>query len=179
MANHGSRFTDGYDSRYQKAWETAYNSSIVDNNSTYQGNESMLVKHSIFLKPSSYLQTGDTLVIRFRLFSDPYANGWGWGIEDFHLGPLIDNVEDIAFRQPLIYPNPGNGILKIRRAEGSEIKTSRISPFSIPPEHGFLMAYTNAGDIINIDISAYPAGIYFIILNDDRGNQVLKYSLIR
>ena len=85
--------SEGYDSRYQKSWETAYNSSIVENNSTYQGDESMLVKHTIFIKQSSHLQAGDTMVIRFRLFSDPYANGWGWGIEDFHFGPLIDNVE--------------------------------------------------------------------------------------
>ena len=170
--------TDGYDSRYQKAWETAYNSSIVDNNSTFRGNESMLVRHTIFLKPSSYVKTGDTLVIRFRLFSDPYANGWGWGIEDLHIGPLIDNVEDIAFRQPVIYPNPGNGILKIRRPEGTEIRPSRFTIFNSTGTRLF-DGVTNAGEIINIDISGYPAGIYFIILHDDRGNHVLKYSLIR
>ena len=170
--------TDGYDSRYQKAWETAYNSSIVDNNSTFQGNESMLVKHSIFIKPSSYVQTGDTLVIRFRLFSDPYANGWGWVVEDLHIGPLIDNVEDIYFRQPLIYPNPGNGILKIRRPEGTEMRPLRFTIFNSTGTRLY-DGVTNSGEVINMDISGYPAGIYFIILHDDRGNQVLKYSLIR
>jgi len=98
----------------------------------------LLVKHTIFIKPSSYVQTGDTLVIRFRLFSDPYANGWGWVVEDLHIGPLIDNVEEIHFRQPLIYPNPGNGILKIRRPEGTEMRPLRFTIF-IPQESGFLM----------------------------------------
>lgn len=170
--------TDGYDSRYQKAWETAYNSSIVENNSTYQGDESMLVRHSIFIRPSSFLRAGDTVVIRFRLFSDPYANGWGWGIEDFHFGPLIDNVDDITFRQSLIYPNPGNGILTIRRPEGSEIRPSRYTVFNSAGTR-LLDGITNAGDIISLDISGYPTGIYFIMLHDARGNQVLKYSLIR
>ncbi len=170
--------SDGYDSRYQKAWETAYNSSIVDNNSTYQGDESMLVKHTIFIKQSSQLQAGDTLVIRFRLFSDPYANGWGWGIEDFNFGPLIDNVDDITHRQSLIYPNPGNGILTIHRPEGSAIRPARYTVLNSAGTR-LLEGIINAGDIISLDISGYPTGIYFIILHDPYGSQVLKYSLIR
>ncbi len=170
--------SEGYDSRYQKAWETAYNSSIVENNSTYQGDESMLVKHTIFIKQSSHLRAGDTLVIRFRLFSDPYANGWGWGIEDFNFGPLIDNVDDITYRQSLIYPNPGNGVLTIRRPEGSSTRPARYTVFNSAGTR-FLEGITNAGDIISLDISGYPTGMYFIMLHDALGNQVLKYSLIR
>jgi len=170
--------TTGYDSRYQKAWETAYNSSIVENNSTYQGDESMLVKHTIFIKPSDNVNAGDTLVIRFRLFSDPYANGWGWGIEDFHIGPLIDYVDDVTIGRPVIFPNPGNGFLSVRMHEGSESKPIRYNVFS---SAGILLldGITGAGDIKYIDISGYPNGIYLIVFRNASGNQVLKYSLIR
>src|SRR5690606_5480485 len=132
----------------------------------------------IFIKQSSQLQAGDTLVIRFRLFSDPYANGWGWGIEDFNFGPLIDNVDDITHRQSLIYPNPGNGILTIHRPEGSAIRPARYTVLNSAGTR-LLEGIINAGDIISLDISGYPTGIYFIILHDPYGSQVLKYSLIR
>ena len=88
----------GYDSRYLTAWETAYNSSIVGQNSTYIGDESLLAKHTLFPKVSSGISAGDTLMVRFRLFSDPYANGWGWVIEDLHIGPLVDKIDDINYQ---------------------------------------------------------------------------------
>ena len=85
--------TDGYDSRFIPSWETAYNSSIVGQNSTFVGTESMLKKHTIFYRPSDNISAGDTLLLRFRLYSDPFANGWGWVIEDLKINPLIDAVE--------------------------------------------------------------------------------------
>ena len=169
--------TEGYDCRHQKAWETAYNSSIVNNNSVFQGNESMLVKRTIFIKQSSDIQAGDTMIIRFRLFSDPYANGWGWGIEDLHIGPLIDNVEEISIQKPVIYPNPGNGVITIRRLAGKHHGVS----YSIYNFTGTLLksGRSDSGEIININISEYTSGIYFIILHDDAGSQVFKYIMVR
>ena len=31
------------------------------------------------------LEAGDTILVRFRLFSDPYANGWGWAIDNLRI----------------------------------------------------------------------------------------------
>lgn len=170
--------SDGYDCRYQKAWETAYNSSIADNNSLFRGNESMLVKHTLFLKPSLNITSGDTLIIRFRLFSDPYANGWGWVIEDLHIGPLIDNVGDIVSDRLVIYPNPGNGHIKVKRNEEETMKPLCFTVYNISGSC-VLTGNTTGGDIIDIDISNHPSGFYFIILHDNLGNQTFKYSLIR
>ena len=89
------RLADGYDSRLLKTWETAYNNSIVDNNSTAVGKESMLNKHVVYYKPSDNISAGDTLLLRFRLFSDPFANGWGWVIEDLKINPLVNAVETV------------------------------------------------------------------------------------
>ncbi len=170
--------TDGYDCRYQKAWENAYNSSITGNNSLFKGDESMLVRHTIFLKPSARIRAGDTLVIRFRLFSDPYANGWGWVIEDLHAGPLIDNVENIVYDEPVIYPNPGNGIITIRKNEEMVIEPSVFSLYNSTGKC-LIKKSTAGGETINIDISSYPEGFYFILLQNDRQNFVFKYILIR
>jgi len=169
---------DGYDCRYKDSWETAYNSALLDMNSVFIGTESLFTRHSIFLKASSNISAGDTLIIRFRLFSDPYANGWGWGIEDLHIGPLIDNVENISYQQPVIYPNPGKGLITIRQAEGPNMKPVRFSIFN---STGTCLMNGNAegGEEIIIDITGYPSGIYFIVLYNDYGIRTLKYSLIR
>ncbi len=37
------------------------------------------------------------MLMRFRLYSDPFANGWGWVIEDLKINPLVDAVEEISF----------------------------------------------------------------------------------
>jgi hypothetical protein len=169
---------DGYDSRYKDSWETAYNSALLDMNSVFMGTESLFTKHTIFLKTSSNISAGDTLIIRFRLFSDPYANGWGWGIEDLHIGPLIDNVENISYQQPVIYPNPGKGLITIRQTEGPNLKPVRFSIFNSTGTC-LMNSITDGGEETIIDITGYPSGIYFIILYDDYGIRTLKYSLIK
>ncbi len=80
-------FIDGYDSRLIKSWETAYNSSISGDNSTFTGTESMLRKHAFLYRPTANISAGDTLLVRFRLFSDPFANGWGWVLENLKYKP--------------------------------------------------------------------------------------------
>jgi hypothetical protein len=169
---------DGYDSRYLDKWEADYNSAISGNNSTFTGDESMLVKHVIFPKPSSLISAGDTMIIRFRLFSDPYANGWGWGIENLYIGPLINSVEDVTIPQRIIFPNPGNGRFVISQPESITDKTLK---YSILNTTGTVIVsnYTNGSFETNIDISGYPSGLYLIVLYHQNGIQTLKYYLIK
>jgi hypothetical protein len=172
------RLLDGYDSRYMNSWEKAYNSSINGENSTYVGKESMLLKHTIFPKTSSEISAGDALMVRFRLFSDPLANGWGWVIEDLHIGPLIDQVEEVPYQPLILYPNPGNGLIKIKQT--GAISAPKVK-FSIFNSTGtcLMTDFTNGRDGMEINISGYPTGIYFIVLYLDNGNKTLKYTLIR
>lgn len=171
---------DGYDSRINSAWEVAYTNSVVDQISTTSGDESMLKKHTIFYKPSQNISTGDTLLLRFRLYSDPYANGWGWVIEDLSVSPLIDGVEDIRQNGLLAYPNPGNGIINVRfnSSETESIKPVRYSVFNMT---GTCLINNldldTAGNLINI--SGYPEGFYIIVLYMDDGIKTIRYSLIR
>ncbi len=171
---------DGYDSRIIKSWETSYNSAIDGYNSTFVGDESMMIKHTIFPKVSEFISAGDTLMIRFRLFSDPYSNGWGWAIQDLHIGPLIDNVEDIIYQPLIIYPNPGNGLITIKQTGESVLNRTRYSVFN---SAGICIitdnANTDGGEEINIDISHHPSGLYMIVLFRDDDIMTLKYNLIK
>ncbi len=168
----------GYDSRYLTAWETAYNSSIVGQNSTFIGDESLLAKHTLFPKVSSDISAGDTLMVRFRLFSDPFANGWGWVIEDLHVGPLVNKIDDINYQPFVVYPNPGNGVVKIKQPDGNGIKPLKYNVFN---STGTLISsgLTDGGNETEINISGHSPGLYFIVLYLDDGIRTIKYTLIR
>ncbi len=168
---------DGYDSRYVKSWETAYNSAISGMNSTFEANQSMLLRHIIFPKVSDYISGGDTMMVRFRLFSDPYANGWGWVIEDFHIGPLIDRIEKTNYEPAIVYPNPGKGLLMIRDTEisGRQFRYDVYNSSGARIKTGL----ADGSEILTIDISDQPSGMYFIVLHRATGNSVLKYTLIK
>lgn len=170
------KLIDGYDSRLFPSWETAYNSSIVNNNSTYLGSEAMLQKHIFLYRPSDNISTGDTMLVRFRLFSDPSANGWGWVIEDLKIGPLIDAVSEISHSQVLIYPNPGTGLINITGYENS-----KPLHYSIFNAAGIcLVKSMNSGSSETLaDISDHPSGMYIIVLYLDDGIKTIKYSLIK
>ena len=169
---------DGYDCRYQNSWETLYNSSLSGQNSTAVGNESLLVQHTLFPATGSHISAGDTLMVRFKLFSDPYAYGWGWAVEDLHIGPLINSVEKTNDIPVILYPNPGKGLFTIK---GTILKSNKPLRYSIFNTAGTLVrsGYTGSEAEITIDITDQPSGIYFIQLFTSEGMKTFKYSLIR
>lgn len=171
---------DGYNCTLFPDWETSYNSSIVGNNSTFVGTEAMLQKHTFLYHPSDKISAGDTMLVRFRLFSDPFANGWGWVIEDLQISPLIDVVKEVTNQQLRVYPNPGKGLIKISSGvQGQE--SNRPFRYKVFNSAGICLRDASilgySGTLV--DISGYPAGMYFIILYLDDGIKTIKYSLIK
>ena len=171
---------DGYDSRLYPIWESDYNSSIAGNNSTFIGTETMLQKHAFLYKPTDNISAGDTLLVRFRLFSDPFANGWGWVIEDLKIGPLVDVVSEIANHAISVYPNPGKGIFKISTdiSGSSFYKPLHYSVFNASGVR-LINASTQGSSETLVNISDYPSGLYIIIIYLDDGIKTIKYSLIK
>jgi hypothetical protein len=170
---------DGYDSRYYSGWELTYNSSITGMNSTASGKESMLRKHAIYYRPSDKISAGDTMLIRFRLYSDPFANGWGWVVEDLRINALIDAVDKIKMVGLKVYPNPGDGHITISHGLLSE--SSKPLKYSVFNAAGICVSENNhlKGSDTRIDISGFPAGFYLIVVTSDVGTETIKYSKIR
>jgi hypothetical protein len=171
---------NGYDCRYTKSWESAYNSSVTGNNSTFTGTEGMLVKHSLFYHPSANIAAGDTILLRFRLFSDPYANGWGWVIEDLNINSLVDAVEKIEDNPVVIYPNPGRGLIRINadvqgKTGGKSLRYSIFNSTGTCIVNNYTYDYSET----LVDISDYPPGFYIIVLYRDDGIKRIKYTLIK
>ncbi|MFO7620082.1 MAG: T9SS type A sorting domain-containing protein [Bacteroidales bacterium] len=172
------RLTDGYDSRYNSAWLEAYNSRISGMNSNYTGRETDYFSRVINPQFPGNISEGDTIVIRFRLFSDPYAWGWGWAIDDFRINPLINNVDRTEITPFIIYPNPGTGMINVKSGSAENGKPILYS------------VYNSSGTCIRrdrtindsemrINISGYPSGIYIIVLQMDNKTTAVKYILIR
>lgn len=171
---------NGYSSTLYPAWLTAYNSSIVGGNSTFVGNESLLQKHTFLYRPTANISAGDTMLVRFRLYSDPFANGWGWVIEDLNIGPLVDAITEVTSHPVSLYPNPGKGLIKLRYDAQNQgnYKPLHYKVFT-PTGICLIDAKTSGSAETLIDISDSPPGMYIILLYLDDGLKTIKYSLIK
>lgn len=168
----------GYDSRISSVFLYDYNLSMDGQNSTYTGNQNMYIGHSIDIRTFKSFAKGDSLMIRFRLYSDPYAHGWGWAIDDLSIKSVAATVPYLYSSDFNIYPNPGNGHIKIDPGETS---------FRLPVTYYVLNSAgikmtegkVNPDAESSIDISIFPSGIYIIVLKTDNRIRAVKYSLIK
>jgi len=100
---------DGYDARYDSLWLNAYtNGGYISN---------LWVSHSLDLLNTFSAQ--DTILIRFRLYSDQENNGWGWAIDNLQIQKIItalsaNNPVVQKFTLAQNYPNPFNPSTTIR-----------------------------------------------------------------
>lgn len=170
---------DGYDARYNSTWLKTYNSSIVDQNSTALGKESMFFQHSEYLASSAGFKAGDTVLIRFRLYSDPFAHGWGWAIQDLKINPLIDGIEKPVIETLRLFPNPGSGLIRISSVNGVLSKGESVK-YEVFSSTGVqvLKGLTTDGVESVINLTGYPSGLYIVVLYLDNGVRTFKYSLI-
>jgi hypothetical protein len=169
---------DGYDSRINSLFLNAYNGSMSGNNSTYTGTQDMFTKHTIEIRTFNKLSVGDTLVIRFRLWSDPYAHGWGWAVEDLNIKSVAAGVKLVNYEKLKIYPNPGNGIVKTD--PGDKFYGRPLKYRVIDQTGNTVREFSVTGDPENtLDISTLPPGIYEIILQDGSKTSISRYAKIR
>jgi hypothetical protein len=171
---------DGYDCSLYPLWLSDYSSSKVGDNSTFVGTEDMLRKHTFLYTASANISAGDTLLVRFRLYSDPLANGWGWVIEDLKINPLIDAVSEVTDQKIIAYPNPGKGIIRLNTDIYSKLNYKPLH-YNVYNAAGIrLINATSAEpDGVLVNISDYPPGMYIIVLYLDSGIKTIKYNLIK
>jgi len=91
------RFEAGYDSRDHTNWLDQWNSAIVGQNSDAVGNKDLFHPRTINMSKSKLFNVGDTVLIRFKLYADQLAVGWGWAIDNLKIQiddipPVIDHI---------------------------------------------------------------------------------------
>jgi len=97
-------FEDGYDCRYNTSWNSLFSAGTNPNSTHY-------VNHKIDM--TKKFNPGEVIFIRFHLYSDEAAVGWGWIIDNLSIQPGATSVElenalptDYSLSQN--YPNPFN-----------------------------------------------------------------------
>ena len=91
---------DAYDARAHDDWLSAYNANSNGTSALYKNREIDFAPH---------FDVGDTVMVRFRLYSDDYVNAWGWAIDDLSIQALDNNAPEIEDQTFSIDENSSNG----------------------------------------------------------------------
>lgn len=174
---------DGYDSSDQIVWKTNYNSGIPNGEQDSQtlGTAEWYVNRSITLTDNDYFVAGDTILIRFRLYSDPYAAGWGWAIDDLEIQrPVSADITLLSPGEINIYPNPFTDNVTVKISAVQKESQIQVDVFNavgqkiyVTQEKGIIGAYLH-----EINLSGYGNGIFLVKVSQN-GQTVLTKKLIK
>jgi Secretion system C-terminal sorting domain len=192
-------FLDGYDCRDQPDWLAAWNSKIVattalvgnnvadDQLSTTPGTPSLFKKRSFSMLDNGNFKAGDVVLIRFRLFADQLARGWGWAIDNLQIqapaAPKILATEPTRESQLRVYPNPSVGGLVRVEAELATATTEAALSISGPTGQTLRQQTVSVknGTTVSesLDLSQLPNGLYFVRLQAGDSVQTRKLMIAK
>ena len=177
-------FLDGYDASANPVWLNAFVNGIPTGeiNSERAGTISMYRERTIDLLESGNFVSGDTVSIRFRLFSDPLVFGWGWAIEDLIIQDASVPVEDFILQENFeLRPNPANDEVSLvldleSRSESLLIQIVDISGKQVFKE---IIADPSLSIRRDLDIQNLNDGLYFVNLIFDRKETITQKLIIQ
>ncbi|MBK6281257.1 MAG: T9SS type A sorting domain-containing protein [Draconibacterium sp.] len=173
---------NGYDSGDNETWKTNYNKNIDNNQvSTAVGIPDWYVSRNINLLENGNFKVNDTILVQFRLFSDPFAHGWGWTIDNLRIqSPTSASSLILSPGNITVYPNPFSNKIKITVQAGSEIKDLNIEIINLYGQTITTLQYKNVlGQITTEpDLSKLANGMYFVIVKEN-GKMVKSQKIIK
>ena len=170
-------FLDGYDCTANIDWFNAYGGRL-NGNSNAVGTSSLFKNRTINMQETGDFSEGDIVQIRFRLFSDPAAIGWGWAIDNLRIQDSAVSIEEFISEQDFaVYPNPiGEGFLNIAARFKQPVKEVGLNLSNI---HGQIVKQQNFS--INqqalsatIDVQNIPKGVYLFTMDLDGKEQITR-----
>ncbi len=173
-------FLPGYDSRENSAWLATYNNGIPANgqDSNANGTPSLYRSKSIDMLQNGNFSAEDTVLVRFRLFSDPFAKGWGWAIDNLRIQDRPVAVEDLIAEQNFrIYPNPvGSHFLTIDAQFKQKVKEVEIAISDLYGRLILKQTHENFDHFFvkKLSLSTLPKGIYLLNMKLDGKEQISK-----
>lgn len=99
-------FAPGYDSRARDPWLTRYNQKMTDTDSESTGDPTLYLERTINMLENENFKPGDEVLVRFRLFADQYAHGWGWAIDNLAIQAPVTDLEETLETAFKVYPVP-------------------------------------------------------------------------
>ncbi|MEM1120710.1 MAG: T9SS type A sorting domain-containing protein [Bacteroidota bacterium] len=160
---------DGYDSSRSPEWTMAYNNGE-------DGSPDLLQQHVVNL--NEFYEVGDVVYLRFRLVSDPLAEGWGWMIDNIAYNEGSVSVEELPAEVALAnHPNPfrESTVLQYTLSQNSVVNAALYS-MDGKKISTILRATQGAGlHTYHVNTSSLESGIYFCRFNVDGKEQTLKW----
>lgn len=171
---------DGYDSRDKASWLDAYGAD--EGSSTTVGTPSLFERRTIDIRDSGDFISGDTIVVRFRLFSDPAANGWGWAIDNLKIQENSTPIEDFILEQNfIVIPNPAQDQFDLSLDLESKADALDIRVYNL---QGALMekrSIVKPGFKVRsrFDVSNYSEGAYLVQITFDNKETITKKVIVK
>ena len=120
-------FAPGYDSRHRDVWLSRYNANVINANSQAEGQPGLYHERVIDMLENENFAAGDEVLIRFRLFADQLAHGWGWAIDNLSVQPPVTSLEQPPSSQLQVFPVPVQNELFISFAHPREAVRYEVS----------------------------------------------------
>lgn len=173
-------FAPGYDARADNAWLMRYNSDMSGDNSQASGDSTLFRFRQINMLDNKSFSEGDEVLIRFRLFADQLAHGWGWAIDNLQIQPSITGIEEPSSDRLQVYPVPARETLFVDMLNP---KSEAIS-IEISDAVGRVIFKQPVGGApgpihLAIDLQAFREGIYILRASSRDEVSVRKFLRIR
>jgi len=168
---------DGYDCSISTSFTSAFNSGANGIPSMYELHVFNLVSHTGFV-------ANDTVLIRFRLWSDQAAVGWGWAIDDLRIQKNIDGPTSapsmIAEKKHKfkIYPNPAREYITLDYKSDDMIDDITLSIYSLDGKMIYSQTKKINGKTIHESINIEQINKGYYILRLQSGAHVVTERLL-
>jgi len=176
-------FADGYDSNAQKSWLTKWNSAISGNNSTAVATKDLLVKHEINMLANGNFKAGDVVLVRFRLFSDPYSHGWGWIVDNLAIQDWETAVSPVLLSsgEVICFPNPATNQLNIEISAKNAIQNLILKAYNSSGKLIFIQDFSVGSNLFQtaIDVSPFIPGLYLFSFELEKGQVITRKIVIQ
>lgn len=164
---------DGYDARASAEWLAAFNNDA-------NGNKSMFVHHELDL--SDKFSTGDTLLFRYRLYSDASTESWGSAVNYVAIQQEPTETENpIDLSNTLaVFPNPtlGDFTIEYSLSTATEVRTEVLDLFGRVVDSRVSQKEMGTHREA-FSLAIQPRGTYLVVVRTNTGNSVGKISIKR
>lgn len=171
---------DGYDSREHQVWQENYEKTISEMNSTTAGQPEWYIRRRINMVENGNFVPGDTILIRFRLFSDPYAHGWGWAIDNLSVQSPVSVPQTVLSQGNVtVFPNPFSHSFNIQANPERQLELLEFEVYNMFGHRVKSLEYRNVTGQVQSEITLEDGarGMYLLVVKEN-GKQVFTRKLI-
>ncbi|HMP99752.1 MAG TPA: T9SS type A sorting domain-containing protein [Cyclobacteriaceae bacterium] len=167
---------DGWDASVQSAWNLTFNQISA-------GFPQLFRTRFINMISTGKVAAAETVMFRFRLFSNETINGWGWAIDNIQIQGPITSVEDPAFaeRALQLYPNPAKNQVQLKLEIPGYNGTAQVSMLDMMgrPKYSQALELNQGVSTTSISTENLPAGQYLIRVQAEKLSLTKKLMVIK